>query len=115
MCGYLGSCAAYIYIYMLHGLYARVYIAMYTYMQGIYAYTEPRKHMYRSYIYVFYVYLFVFVHYVCCIFANECKLVQTHASLHITIAVLFDSHMLYGIGYLHRYGCCAVHAVLHNS
>ena len=35
------------------------------------------------YIYVFYVYLFVFVHYVCCICANECKLVQMHALLHI--------------------------------
>ena len=47
----------YIYIYvcvcMQRGLCSRVYIAIYEYIQGIYAYIEPCKHIYRSYIYVF--------------------------------------------------------------
>ena len=38
---------------MLHGLCARVYFAIYAYMQGIHAYIEPGKHIYRSYIYMF--------------------------------------------------------------
>ena len=33
----------------------------------------------------FYIYLFVFVHFACCIYAYECKLVQMYAPLHITI------------------------------
>ena len=36
------------------------------------------------YIYIFHVYMFLFVNFVCCICANGCKLVQMHASLHIT-------------------------------
>ena len=32
-------------------------------------------------------YLFIFMHYGCCICANECKLVQMHASLHIKIGL----------------------------
>ena len=46
---------------------------------------EHCKHIYRSYRYVSRVYLFVFMHYVCCIYANECKLVQMHAPLHINV------------------------------
>ena len=58
------------------------FITIYAYMQGIYAYMERCKHIYRPYIYVFYVF-FVFVYYACCIRANGCKLVQMHALLHI--------------------------------
>ena len=44
--------ALYIYIYMQHRLSARAYMAIYAYMQGIYAYMEPGKHIYKPYIYV---------------------------------------------------------------
>ena len=73
----------YIYIYILRGLCARVYIAIYAYMQSIYAYMEPLKRIYRLYIYVFHVFLFVFVRYICYICENKCKLMQMHALLHI--------------------------------
>ena len=52
-------------------------------MQGIYAYIEPVKHIYRPYIYVFHVYSFVYVLFACYIYANECNLVQMYAPLHI--------------------------------
>ena len=52
-------------------------------MQGIYAYMEPGKHIYRPYIYVCHVYLCVYVLFACCMYANECKLVQMYALLHI--------------------------------
>ena len=68
---------------MQHRLCARVYITIYAYMQGIYAYIEHCKHIYRSYIYILHVFLFVFIHYICCICANGCNFVQMHASLHI--------------------------------
>ena len=60
-----------------------VYIAIYAYMQGIYAYMEPGKHIYRPYIYVFHVYLYVYVQFACCIYANECKIMQMYDMLHI--------------------------------
>ena len=44
---------------------------------------EPGKHIYRSYICVFYVYLLVFVDYACYTCAKNCKLVQMHALLQI--------------------------------
>ena len=72
-----------IYIYMLSGLCTRVYIAIYAYIQVIYAYMELGKHIYGLYIYVFHVFLFFFMHYMCCICANGCKLLQMHALLHI--------------------------------
>ena len=56
---------------------------MYAYMQGIYSYMEPGKHIYRPFIYVFHVYLCVFVQFSCCIYANECNLMQMYAPLHI--------------------------------
>ena len=68
---------------MLRRLCARVYFVIYAHIQGLYAYMEPGKYIYRSCIYVFYVYLFVFVYFSCYICANGCKLVQMHASLHI--------------------------------
>ena len=76
---------------MLCRLCARVYIAIYAYMQGIYAYMEREKHIYRSYIYiyVFYVYLFVFVYFACYICANGSKLVPMHASLHINLLIYY--------------------------
>ena len=73
---------------MQRRLSARAYIAIYAYMQGIYTYMEPGKHIYRSYIYVFHVYLCVFVQISCCIHANECNLMQTYALLHITFCVI---------------------------
>ena len=60
--------------------------AIYAYMQSIYAYIKPFKNIYIGYMYIymyFHVYLFVFMHFVCCICANGCKLVQMHALLHI--------------------------------
>ena len=60
-----------------------VYIAIYAYMQGIYAYIELGKYIYRAYIYVFHVYLCVYVLFSCRIYANVCKLVQMYAPLHI--------------------------------
>ena len=78
--------ALYIYIYIYSsGLSARAYIAIYAYMQGIYAYMEPGKHIYRPYIYVFHVYMCVFVQVACCIYANECNLMQMYAPLHIIV------------------------------
>ena len=74
----------YIYIYMQCRLSARAYMVIYAYMQVIYAYIEPGKHMYRPYIYVFHVYMCVFVQVACCIYANECNLMQMYAPLHIT-------------------------------
>ena len=68
---------------MQRGLSARAYMAIYAYMQGIYAYMEPGKHIYRPYIYVFHVYMCVFVQVACCIYANECNLMQMYALLHI--------------------------------
>ena len=68
---------------MQRGLSTRAYIAIYAYMQGIYAYMEPGKHIYRPYIYVCHVYLCVFVQVACCIYANECNLMQMYALLHI--------------------------------
>ena len=73
----------YIYICSLRRLIERVYIAIYAYMQGIYAYIEPVKYIYRPYIYVCHVYLCVYVLFACCIYANECKLVQMYTPLHI--------------------------------
>ena len=64
---------------MLHRLCARVYIAIYAYMQGIYAYIEPGKYIYRSYIYVFYVYLFIFMHFMYWVL-HMCKWVQIGAN-----------------------------------
>ena len=58
-------------------------MAIYAYMQGIYAYIELGKHIYRPYIYVCHVFLCVFMLFSCCIYANECKLVQIYAPLHI--------------------------------
>ena len=87
----------YIYIYIcvcvcvLCGLCARVYIAIYAYIQGIYAYIEPWKYIYRSYIYVCHVCLFPFMYYVCCIYANGYKLVQMHAPLHINAPLYEES------------------------
>ena len=78
----------YIYIYMQRGLSARAYIAMYAYMQGIYAYMEPGKYIYRPYIYVFHFYMCVFVQVACCIYANECNLMQMYAPLHIKVGFL---------------------------
>ena len=82
----------YIYIYICKGIYrqymradysARAYMAIYAYMQGIYAYMEPGKHIYRPYIYVCHVYMCVFMQVACCIYANECNLMQMYAPLHI--------------------------------
>ena len=76
------SARAYMAIYAyMQGIYA--YMAIYAYMQGIYAYMEPGKHIYRPYIYVFHVYMCVFVQVACCIYANECNLMQMYALLHI--------------------------------
>ena len=67
-----------IYIYMLCRLCTRVYIAIYVYMQGIYAYMEPGKHIYRSYIYIYIICLFLCV----CVFCmlHMCKWVQIGAN-----------------------------------
>ena len=77
---------------------ARVYIAIYAYMQGIHAYIEPCKCIYRPYIYIyiyiFHVYLFVFMLFVCCICANGYKLVQMHALLHINYTVFLGFDVL---------------------
>ena len=45
---------------MLFGLYARVYISIYAYMQGIYTYIELGKHIYRSYIYMFSMFIYLY-------------------------------------------------------
>ena len=74
----------YIYIYMQCGLSTRAYMVIYAYMQGIYAYIEPGKHIYRPYIYIFHVYMCVYMQVACCIYANECNLMQMYAPLHIT-------------------------------
>ena len=58
-------------------------MVIYAYMQGIYAYIEPGKHIYRPYIYVFHVYMCVYMQVACCIYANECNLMQMYALLHI--------------------------------
>ena len=78
----------YIYIYMQHGLYARVYITIYTYIQVIYIYIEPSKYIYKSYIYLFYACLFILMHFIYCIYANRCRWVQNRALLHINRSVL---------------------------
>ena len=59
-------------------------MAIYAYMQGIYAYMEPGKHIYRPYIYVcpclyvcFCASCMLHMH------ANECNLMQMYTPLHI--------------------------------
>ena len=81
----MGSHAAYINIYiciympiyMLGGLSAKAFIAIYVYMQGICVYIEPCKRIYRPYIYICLQCLFVCV----CVFymLHMCKWVQIGA------------------------------------
>ena len=84
---------------------ARAYIAIYAYMQGIYAYIEPGKHIYRPYIYVFHVYLCVFVQVACCIYANECNLMQMYAPLHISPSVSHTFGKSYSSALCNNVGC----------
>ena len=60
-------------------------------MQGIYVYIEPGKHIYRLYIYVFHIYLCIYMQFSCCIYANECKLMQMYALLHIINYLIITS------------------------
>ena len=66
----------------------RGYVVIYAYMLGIYAYMKPGKHIYRPYIYVCHVYMCVFVQVACCIYANECNLMQMYAALHIMLSLI---------------------------
>ena len=63
---------------MQRGLCTRVYIAIYAYIQGIYAYIEPEKYIFRSYIYISFLCLFVCF----CVFCmlHMCKWVQIGAN-----------------------------------
>ena len=80
----------YIYIYMqteCKGIYGHICI----YAGHIWPYMEPGKHIYRPYIYVFHVYMCVFVQVACCIYANECNLMQMYAPLHINGSFLGEA------------------------
>ena len=68
---------------MQYGLCARVYIAIYAYIQGIYAYIEPLKHMYNIYIWVIYIYIYfpcLFVCFYALYMLHICKCMQINAN-----------------------------------
>ena len=62
---------------------ARIYIAINTNIQAIYAYIGPLNSIYGLYIYVKYTYLFIYMLISFYIYVNVCKYMQIHALLHI--------------------------------